>query len=436
MVQFARSFRGAALAAATISLLGCAHQQGEKGESAFGITAASHEEAPLSDRPLTSDRAVAVALRDHPALRIAAAGERLAAADLLGAQTLPNPTLTLLDPVGAGVVEGSIVVPFDFLTRGPKIAAARARLEAAELDTLHASITLIRDVRHAFTVAQAAERRAVLLAADADALGQLANIARNSADVGRGTGLNAVAARSTALAASAAAERARADAEIAKAALEAYLGMPLGDATLSEEMAPPNSQLPSLSGLIDAALSARPDVLAAQRRRQAALRDGHGRVVDALAPSGYVDLAKQPSEPLQFSGGGGLAIPIFDRGQAARRRAAARVEESEARLEALSRTAREEVTSARLAYQNALQQDADYANDILPSAEHRLTLTQKSFELGRATLTDVLIARRDLVAIQQAKADTAAAAAMAWADLQYAMGAGPALLPTPGKGER
>ena len=148
---------------------------------------------------MTENEAVAAALWNSPAFRASLADLGLAEADLFDARTPANPTLSLLDPVGSGVLEGAIAIPVDLLRRPARVGAARANLERATFVQIQNALVLARDVRMQFAAAWLAEQRAALLEQDAMTLEKIAGVEALKAKNGRGTGLDAAAAKATAL---------------------------------------------------------------------------------------------------------------------------------------------------------------------------------------------------------------------------------------------
>jgi len=386
------------------------------------IAAASTSSVSLSDG-LDEKEAVALALRNSPSFRASLADLGLAEADVFDAMRPANPTLQLIDPVGTGVLEGAISIPIDLLRRPARVAAAKAILKKATFDQIQAGLTLARDVRSQFAVVCAADERATALANDAQALNGIARILQVKASLGRGTGLDAAAARAAALDRQSDADIAAADAQAARTVLSALIGADVGAIKLLPlPLALDPASVPARDALLKAALETRPDVVAADLAVEAAAKNRSGAFLDVLKPGAYVDLGQEKGEDLKISGGGAIDVPIFNQGQGAQKRADAVLKRALAERDGVRLRINAEIISAHDALVSALSALNRIESDLIPAAERSAVFTRQSFDLGRAPLADVLTARRALNAAHIKRADAAASLRRSIAALNYSAG--------------
>ncbi len=386
------------------------------------IAAASTSSVSLSDG-LDEKEAVALALRNSPSFRASLADLGLAEADVFDAMRPANPTLQLIDPVGTGVLEGAISIPIDLLRRPARVAAAKAILKKATFDQIQAGLTLARDVRSQFAVVCAADERATALANDAQALNGIARILQVKASLGRGTGLDAAAARAAALDRQSDADIAAADAQAARTVLSALIGADVGAIKLLPlPLALDPASVPARDALLKAALETRPDVVAADLAVEAAAKNRSGAFLDVLKPGAYVDLGQEKGEDLKISGGGAIDVPIFNQGQGAQKRADAVLKRALAERDGVRLRINAEIISAHDALVSALSALNRIESDLIPAAERSAVFTRQSFDLGRAPLADVLTAQRALNAAHIKRADAAASLRRSIAALNYSAG--------------
>ena len=112
---------------------------------------------------LTPAQAVAVALWNNPAFQSELAQLGFARADLADAGMLPNPTLSLLLPIGPRPVEAWLAWPFEVLWQRPhRVVAAQLDVERAARALTQTGLDLARDVRLAHADATLALARRAL----------------------------------------------------------------------------------------------------------------------------------------------------------------------------------------------------------------------------------------------------------------------------------
>lgn len=175
-----------------------------------------------------------------------------------------------------------------------------------------------------------------------------------------------------------------------------------------------------LTDLENAALAARPDLIAATR--QVSANEATIRLADA---NGKTD--PQFGVEYEHSGtgstvGGNLQIPLrmFDRNQGERERARREAESSRLLLQQQRNQVVSDVDQAYAAYLAAFDQNARYANKYLAEAAHVRDNLQFAYRNGNATLLDYLSALQDYRQTNLAALNAQANAQLALHQLSYA----------------
>lgn len=115
------------------------------------------------DDGLSEDEAVTLALWNNAAFQETLADLGLSRADLVQAGMLPNPTLSMLFPVGAKPFELTAKYPLEaFWLRPRRVAAAKLDYERTAHRLVQSGLDLIRDVRLACADLGLANQRLVL----------------------------------------------------------------------------------------------------------------------------------------------------------------------------------------------------------------------------------------------------------------------------------
>jgi cobalt-zinc-cadmium efflux system outer membrane protein len=375
------------------------------------------------DDGITEHEAISLALWNNPTFRASLSDLGVAEADLFDASTFRNPTLSLLDPVGPGVLEGTIAIPVSLLRRPARVEAAELQLAKTVHSLVQNGLGLARDVRHQFAEVVTSEEKAELQRDDAAAAQSLADIAEKRAQVGRGTGMDAVAARAAALELQSHANVATDSAVTARIRLGGMIGASVNDLAIDAPVTTARlSDIPRLEELRQIAQTTRPDLIAADMGVDAARRANSGRGIDTLQPGFIVDLGQEQNADLQVSGGASVDIPVFDQGQGARLRDRAALDRALAERDALRQRIDEELSIAHSSFLSAARLYLDFENNVVPAAAHRLELTQQSFELGRASLNDLLLAQRAYISVRLRQVDAKASMMRAIADINYSAG--------------
>ena len=210
------------------------------------------------------------------------------------------------------------------------------------------------------------------------------------------------------------------------------------DASLSlRPLAPAAPAVRDEVGLVEIALSSRPDLQAA-RLREALAEAGVDLARSQAVPNltGSVRYAREPvvsrlasatqrrafdrENVLDF--GISIPLPLWNREQGNIREASSKVIQAKAERDALENSIRAEVATASRRYQSASRTLDLIRTGVVNETQAGFTITQLAYRLGDMRLLDVLVQQRSLVDAQIAELTAEAEAAAAEAELELAVG--------------
>jgi cobalt-zinc-cadmium efflux system outer membrane protein len=362
---------------------------------------------------LSEEDAVSIALWNNAAFLETLTDLGLSRADLIQAGMLPNPTLSMLVPVGAKPLELTAKYPLEALWLRPKrVAAAKASYEQTTLRLTQSGLDLIRDVKLAFAdVALAKER----LRSAEQAVSVSANINKLSKarlDAGDASELEAGTARVDAMQTEELLARARHDEKIASERLRTLLGMGLHDFPEGIVQPPPIRLEVEVTVLVTNALSFRPDLRAAELGVESAgKRIGLARL-EAFTLAAGVN-SKDMNKEFLSGPSLDLAVPILNQNQGGVAIAKANFEKAARHYYAVRDRIVLEVREAHTRFAQAQESFDKWQKQILPPLEQAVRQAQKAYEAGDTSLLLVLDNSRRLE-------DARAKAALARADVYRA----------------
>ncbi|MDF0644410.1 MAG: TolC family protein [Nitrospira sp.] len=163
---------------------------------------------------------------------------------------------------------------------------------------------------------------------------------------------------------------------------------------------------PDINKLRVTAIDLRPDVKAkrfAQSQRESDLRLAKAyRVPDVTVGAGYeIQGSRGPDNPQQWVLNFGIPIPLFNRNQGGIQQAEVAVQTAEADL---NKTVNQVENEVEVAYRNLIQSRRlveAFVGGILDDARSTLTIVERAYERGGATILDLLDAARTSRTIQQ-----------------------------------
>ncbi len=393
------------------------------------------------------DAAIARALDREPALRAVRADIAVARGLRQQAGLRPNPTLSVerrAEPAGTDhQTSVGLQWPLDLFRRAARVESAERTVQATELAVTDRERILIADVRAQYGVAAAAVRDLVVAGEMAATAQRQWDTVRARVDAGAAPMLERdlldvelcrfEAARILA--------EGRADAAIVQ--LKQLLGMrPEDPLRLRETL-----ETLVAGSIVDAppalstSMAARPDVREAEARValadariDQARREGRADVslyatymrMDAgfpqqgFGPAGVVERVRGQFN--YVAGGAMVLLPVFNRNQGQVAAAQAGRAGAEAHREAAELAARAEVAAAQARDAGAQRAVAMYAGDVRRLARQNLDVVRQTFDLGRATIFDVLTEQRRYLDVEQAYTTALREAWDARATLKRALG--------------
>lgn len=393
------------------------------------------------------DTAIARALEREPSLRAVRSDIEVARGLQQQAGLHPNPTLTLErrdEPAGTdNLTSIGIQWPLDLFRRAGRVQTAERGLEATQLAAADRERLLVADVRMQYGVAAAAVRDVLVADELVAAAQQQWDVVRARVDAGGTPPLERDLLEVELRRFEAGRLLAAGRADVAVVQLKQLLGMSPNEPLLLREtletlVAGSTSEVASAAPV---SMATRPDVREAEVR--VTLADAR---VDQARREGRVDIslfgtymrmdAGFPQQGVgaagalervrgQFNyvaGGAMVMLPLFNRSQGQVAAAQAERSGAEARREAAELAARAEVAAAQARDARAQRAVSLYAAGVRTLARQNLNVVRQTFDLGRATVFDVLTEQRRYLEIEQAYTTTLREAWEARAALKRALG--------------
>ena len=399
-----------------------------------------------ASRGIGLDEAIARARQQEPGLLAMRADVESARGRRQQATLRPNPTSTVetrREPGGTdSLVSIGVDWPLDLHRRAARVAVADGQVAASQLSADERERSLVAEVRVRYGRVAAAMRDADVSTELAATVERQHRLLRGRADEGAAPRLDADLLDVELRRLQAARDLAQGRAERALLELKPLLGMQPEDPLVVSE---PIDALVSSSAIGDrppaAAIAERPDVRLA--REQVVIADAtlerakrEGRVdvamfgsymrMDSGFPQFGVSSAGSPERVRgQFhyvSGGVKVLLPVLDRNQGQVAAAQGDRTAAAARRRATELAAGADVAAAMVRDRRARQALAAFGASTQALARRNLDIVRQTFELGRATIFDVLAEQRRYLEFEQAYTATLTEAWQANVDLRRALG--------------
>ena len=392
------------------------------------------------------DTAIARALEREPSLRAVRSDIEAARGLQQQADLHPNPTLTFErrdEPGGTdNLTSIGIEWPLDLSRRGGRVQTAERSLQAMQFAVADRERLLVADVRTQYGAAAAAVRD-VVVADDLVAAAQRQwNVVRARVDAGGTPPLERDLLEVELRRFEAGRLLAAGRADVAVVQLKQLLGMSPNEPLLLREtlevLVAAESEVASASPGV---IATRPDVREAEARVTIAdaridQADREGRLdislfgtymrMDAGFPQQGVGAAgaleRVRGQFNYVAAGATVMLPLFNRNQGQVAAAQAERSGAEARREAAELAARAEVAAAQARDARARRAASLYTGGVRTLARQNLNVVQQTFDLGRATVFDVLAEQRRYLEIEQAYTTALREAWEARAALKRALG--------------
>jgi cobalt-zinc-cadmium efflux system outer membrane protein len=391
------------------------------------------------------DAAIARALEREPSLRAVRSDIEAARGLQQQGGLRPNPTLTFErrdEPGGTDTLTSiGIQWPLDLFRREGRVQTAERGLQATQFAVADRERVLVAEVRMQYGVAAAAVRDVVVADELVAAAQRQWEIVRARVDAGGTPPLERDLLEVELRRFEAGRLLAAGRADVAVVQLKQLMGMsPDEPLQLRQTIEMLVTGSPAAASA-PAAIATRPDVREAEAR--VALADARidqaqreGRLDASLfgtymrMDAGFPQQGVGPSGALErvrgqfnyMAVGAMVTLPLFDRGQG--QVAAARAERfgAEARREAAHLAARAEIAAAETRDARAQRAVGLYTGGMRTLARQNLDVVQQTFDLGRATVFDVLAEQRRYLEVEQAYTIALREAWEARAALQRALG--------------
>jgi cobalt-zinc-cadmium efflux system outer membrane protein len=424
---------------------------GHKVNTATKATGWALPEGVSLDDGLTEDEAVAAALWNNPALQAEMTALGLARADLIEAGQLRNPSLTLIFPFSTRILESVANWPFEALWQRPRrVAAAKLELERVGESLVSRALDLVRDARLAYVEYALAQRRASVAAEATRERGEIATIVNARFRAGDISELETSAARLDARLAEEQTTRFAHDVVIARERLRALLGVGASEPSFEIILSPatetaggpaginqsaglrtrtattttPVASDPSetLSGLIEQALDARPELKAAQLAIEAAGQRAKWERSRILAVTAIAKEYGRGAQGFEQGPGVQIELPIFNRNQGGISRAEAEIERAAKQLIAARQRVVAEVREAYAQLTQARESSGLWRARLLPPLEDDIRGAERAYKAGDASYLFVLETTRRLTDARLREAELQAATARAFIALERNVG--------------
>lgn len=363
-----------------------------------------------------------------PRLSLGAAETRAAQGLAVQAAARPNPTVGLVveNAAGSGPYKAfdsaettlSIEQPLELGgKRAARVSAAQADVAAVQARGAQGQIDFARDLALAYANAEAGQQRLAIAKDSVDLAQADARAARLLVDNGKEAQVRAIQAEAGLASARADLGAVQAEAEGALARLSALTGSSesytaVAGGLLDIVPAAPSSE-PTFSPAIAAARAERD---AAQRRIAV---ERSRRAPDVAVSFGLRRLRGDDATAAVF--GLSAPLPLFDRNRGAVAAATANAQAAQARL-AMVQAEQDGDRRAASSQVAASGQTLEASRQAEAAASEGYRLARMGYDAGRLPLSEVLAARRDLIAARGRAVDTKLARVKAFADLARAQG--------------
>lgn len=397
---------------------------------------------------VTLEQAIAEALRSEPAMQAARSEIDVARGDRRQAGRPPNPSVSLERREQAGGTDNQttlgVELPLDWYRRRARTAVADREIEVATQSVEDHQRLLAGAVRRTYGEVLVAVRRVEVLDALVDATRQTRELLDAKVSSGAAPPLERDLALVDLYRLRAEREVASGAVEMAMAELKRLLGRPPQDAlrlrtslealvmtraplaadAASNAAPPARADIQEASAMV-ARAGARIRLANIERRPELGLFGSYMRMDNGFPQQGTN--AQGQLEPVHaifdnVAAGVRLSVPIFNRGQGAVAAALAERTAAERQLDARRLAAGAELFAAQARDEAAGRALAIYSTDVRALARRNLDVVRETYQLGRATLFEVLNETRRYLDFETAFTSTLMEAFASRAALQQARG--------------
>jgi cobalt-zinc-cadmium efflux system outer membrane protein len=370
---------------------------------------------------ITEQEAVALALWNNPEYRELLAELGISLAGVIEAGQLANPDFSVMFPVGVKQLEFALSVPLEAVWLRPeRLAAAETESQRIGNQLVQDGLNLVRDVRVAFADLALADERFRLADENARLRKQITELAEARLRAGSASELDVMTARIDQLMEEQGAEHATHDVQLARERLRYLLGVGLTEIEVNVLVA---AEAPEVDAdpqeLVDKALAARPDLWASEFALTAACQRARLAEWDYLKVAGiFPDANGRGTKGFEAGPGLAFTVPILNRNQGAKARAAADVEKARRGCETLRQRIVLEVRQAHVRVVQAREDLDRWRTAIRPASEEAVATSEQAYRDGGASLLLMLLNSRQLLDSQLRQAEATAELRKAVAELE------------------
>jgi len=376
---------------------------------------------------LGQDEAVVLALWNNAAFREQLMDLGLSHADLVQAEMLPNPTVSMLIPVGAKPLEMTLRYPLEVLWLRPgRVSVARLDEARATERLVQAALDLVRDVKMAFAEVLWARERSRWAEESAGLQRRVAEYMRARVRAGEASPSDALQAETDLAQASELAARQRQELRISGERLRQWVGMGLADWPESyKEEVLPGEFSKSVDACLSRALAVRPDLRAAELGVEAAgERMGLARKEAFTFSAGLnsKEIGTGAAKQLMTGPSLDVALPLLNQNQGGTAQARARMEQAATRYYAVRDRILLEVREGFGRWQMAHASQRQWRDEILAPLERAVHQAERALAAGEVSPMTVAEVRRRWVDTRYKAASVDAEERRALAELERSIG--------------
>ena len=371
---------------------------------------------------LTSDEAVALALWNNPSFNALLSDFEVSRSDLEAAGMLPNPTLSILFPLGPKQLEFWSYWDISFLwQRNGRVEMASLRVEEMGARLVQSGLQLAREARVAHARAKAAESRVDLAASAVEIWNEILRISEVRHSVQAANDIELASVQTDAKTSQLQAQQFHYDMLQSRIELQRTLGYAIPDhvklvADALPSTTPPEARLLKLSH------SARPDLRAAELSLEAAARGAGVADRDIFRITAIVDANGAGLKGFEMGPGAIVTLPIFNLNGPARDRAKAELNRAAFRYLQVKQQIDLDVRAAQARFAQARVSLDVWPTEILQPLSRNVELSTMAFRAGGTTHLAVLESTRRLIDARRQQVDLELALRIAQADLMLSVG--------------
>lgn len=373
----------------------------------------------LADGFLSEQAAVMEAIRHNPAFLVQLADIDLVDADMQTVNQLNNPSLFYAFGTASKSYRYAIELPIEAIFLRPyRIKQAQAQAQLTQYQLMQSGFTLIRDARVAYAQAVITQERVKKLEDALQVNSAMSRLAKARERLGDASAQETLIAENEALLSARDLQSAQVDAKLAYTQLMHMIGRGEVSGNLAfSDVLIPSCSMADLSQLRLAALSSRPDVLAAEAAVSAAEAKVKQEKLNWLSPSVIADATSGQSNGHVLAPAIRVGLPIFHQSQGQRQRAEAERLKAQLEVTNIRQKASLDIQTSVLKYQRDCQDWQQLQTELLPNAAQSIDYATHAYQSGAIAYLNVLESSKRyfsmLLRETQLKADLIAS----WSDL-------------------